>query len=606
MQPQIHGNTEGIRNTVLSELTRLYELEVPEEDFAPAELIDVLAEYSAAVNREIAVYISRDGEVIDVMIGENDQVTLPSVRLRRSENRLSRIRVLHTHPGGSAKLSAVDLNALRQLRLDAISAVGVAPEGRPTGISAAFICGWDGEKPLTEETPVFPPTRFPGEEWMERIAEYDRAVPETGDTQQRPERAMLLSIRDDTSFQELEALAESAGAEVVSRMVQKRPKPDSATYVGSGKAAELALAAQAADATMIICDDELTGVQLYRLEELTGVKVVDRTNLILDIFAQRARTREGKLQVSLAQLKYQMSHLVGFGVSLSRLAGGIGTRGPGETKLEMDRRAIRRRYTILQKELDELKAHRELQRKARKRSEVRTVALVGYTNAGKSTLFNRIADGQVLVMDRLFATLDATTRRVEPEKGLPYLLTDTVGFITNLPTDLVEAFQSTLEEAALADLLLIVTDASNPDSLAQRRVVDEVLERLGAAGQPRLEVLNKTDKALPEIVLAFPEAVQVCALTGEGIGTLGQAIQDKLRDRLVTVTLLIPYDKMKVSGMARAYAQDVKESYEDACLRAEAVFTEEKWQRFARAVQDVWRMDESNCRIHGTKGTDAC
>ena len=606
MPQQIHGNTEGVRNTALSELARLYDLEIPGDDFAPAELVALLADHSARINREIAVYISRDGEVLDVMIGENDQVMLPSVRLRRSENRLSRIRVLHTHPGGSARLSAVDLNALRQLHLDAISAVGVSPSGEPAGISAAFICGWDGDRPVTEETEIFSPYRFPREEWMERIAEYDRAVPQTGDTQERPERAMLLSIRDDTSFQELEALAESAGAEVVSRMVQKRQKPDSATYVGSGKAAELALAAQAADATMIICDDELTGVQLHRLEELTGVKVVDRTNLILDIFAQRARTREGKLQVSLAQLKYQMTHLVGFGVSLSRLAGGIGTRGPGETKLEMDRRTIRRRYNLLEKELEELKARRGLQRKARSRSEVRTVALVGYTNAGKSTLFNRIADGQVLVMDRLFATLDATTRRVEPEQGVPYLLTDTVGFITNLPTDLVEAFQSTLEETALADLLLIVTDASNPDSLAQRRVVDEVLEKLGAAHQPRLEVLNKIDKALPEITLAFPDAVQVCALTGEGIGELERAVQEKLRDRLVSVTLLIPYDRMKVSGMVRAFAQDVSETYEDACLRAEAVFTEEKWQRFARSVQDVWRLNESNCLIRETKGTDAC
>ena len=599
MPQQIHGNTEGIRNTLLSEMAQLYDMEIPEEDFAPRELIALLAEYSAAINREIAVYIARDGEVVDIMIGENDQVALPSVRLRRSENRLSRIRVLHTHPGGSAKLSAVDLNALRQLRLDAISAIGVSPEGQPTGISAAFICGWDGEKPLTEETDIYSPWRFPGEEWMSRIAEYDRAAPQTGDTQERPERAMLLSIRDDTSFQELRALAESAGAEVVSQMVQKRAKPESATYIGSGKAAELALAAQAADATMILCDDELTGVQLHNLEELTGVKVVDRTNLILDIFAQRARTREGKLQVSLAQLKYQMTHLIGFGVSLSRLAGGIGTRGPGETKLEMDRRAIRRRYTLLQKELSELKAHRELQRKARKRSEVRTVALVGYTNAGKSTLFNRLADGQVLVMDQLFATLDATTRRVEPDKGLPYLLTDTVGFITNLPTDLVEAFQSTLEEAALADLLLIVTDASNPDSLAQRRVVDEVLEKLGATAQPRLEVLNKVDRALPEIVLAFPDAVQVCALTGEGTDVLLEAIQEKLQDRLVTVTLRIPYDKMKVSGLVRTYAQDVSETYEDACLRAEAVFTEDQWQRFSHAVRDVWQMDENSCQIHG-------
>jgi GTP-binding protein HflX len=264
------------------------------------------------------------------------------------------------------------------------------------------------------------------------------------------------------------------------------------------------------------------------------------------------------------------------------------------------------RMTELRLKLDELEKQRNIRRRSRERNDIPVVALVGYTNAGKSTLLNALTGSDVYVQDQLFATLDAVSRRMETAEKTPYLLTDTVGFITNLPTDLVEAFQSTLEEAALADLLLIVTDASNPDSLAQRRVVDEVLEKLGATVQPRLEVLNKTDKALPEIVLAFPDAVQVCALTGEGMDALEQAIQDKLRDRLVTATLLIPYDKMKASGMVRAYAQDVSESYEDACLRAEAVFTEEQFQRFARAVQDVWRLDDTNCLIHETKGNDPC
>ena len=602
MQPKVHGNTQGIRSTLLSDLARLYDLEIDKDEFAPGELVTVLAAFTGVLNREVAVYIGRDGEIIDVMIGENDQVSLPSVRLRRSENRLSMIRVLHTHPAGSAKLSAVDLNALCQLKLDAISAVGVTREGTPTGISAAFIGGWDGDRPVVEETEIFPPDRFPSEGWMEKILACDRLAPDSGDTAVRQERALLLSIRDDTSFQELKALAESAGAVTVGTMVQKRPSADSATYIGSGKASELALAAQAADATMILCDDELTGVQIHNLEELTGLKVVDRTNLILDIFAQRARTREGKLQVSLAQLKYQMTHLIGYGLSLSRLAGGIGTRGPGETKLEMDRRVIRRRYTLLEKELTELKAHRVLQRKARKRSDIRTVALVGYTNAGKSTLFNALTDGQVLVMDRLFATLDATTRRVEPEKGVPYLLTDTVGFITNLPTDLIEAFQSTLEEAALADLLVIVTDASNPDSLLQRRVVDEVLEKLGAVSQPRLEVLNKCDRALPEISLAFPDAVRTCALTGEGLDDLSVAIQQALHDRLVQVILRIPYDKMKVSGLVRQYARDAAEAYEESFVRLDASFTEEDWLRFTHAAEGLWQMDERNCEIQERNG----
>ena len=594
---QIHGNTEGIRKTLLSELAFFYDMETEPDDFASRDMVALLARYSALLNREVAVYLSRGGDVLDVVVGESGQVTLPSLRLRRSEKRLSRVRVLHTHPGGTARLSDVDLNALCQLRLDAICAIGVSPDGTANGLSAAFIAGWTGERPEVEQTPVFPPFRFPRREWMEKIAQLDQLIPDSGETAPQAERAVLVSIRDDASLKELEALAESAGALPVGVFVQKRPRPDGATYIGSGKAAELALRALALDATMILCDDELTGVQLHQLEEITGVKVVDRTNLILDIFAQRARTREGKLQVSLAQLKYQMTHLVGFGLSLSRLAGGIGTRGPGETKLEMDRRLIRRRYTQLERELKEVKAQRGLQRKARVRSQIRTAALVGYTNAGKSTLFNRLTDGQALVMDQLFATLDATTRRVETENGIPYLLTDTVGFITNLPTDLIEAFQSTLEEAAMADLLLIVTDAGNPESPAQRRVVDEVLEKLGATGQPRLEVLNKADIALPEVRAAFPDACEVSALNGEGLDGLSAAIQEKLRGETVKARLRIPYERMKAAALAHGLSQEAEERYEDDCLYLTAVFSRENWQRFCAEAEQILSIDEDSCEL---------
>ena len=598
----IHGNTEGIRASLLNEMAALYEFEVGRDDFAPYELIRQMGLYSARFNREIAVYLSRDGEVIDVVIGETDQVPLPSVRLRRSEKRLSRVRVLHTHPNASAKLSAVDLNALTQLRLDAICAVGVAQDGRLTGVSAAFLSGWEGDRPLIRETEVLPPRRFPGEAWMDWIRDYDQSVSDDSGTNAAKERALLVSIRDDASLRELRALADSAGAEVAGVFVQKRPHPDPATYIGSGKAAQLALEAQALDATLILCDDELSGAQLHNLEQLTSVKTVDRTNLILDIFAQRARTREGKLQVSLAQLKYQMSHLIGFGVSLSRLAGGIGTRGPGETKLEMDRRVIRRRYAQLRQELDDLKAHRDLQRKARVRSQIPTAALVGYTNAGKSTLFNRLTDGQVLVMDRLFATLDATTRRVEDPDGRAYLLTDTVGFITNLPTDLIEAFQSTLEEAALADLLIIVTDASNPESIAQRRVVAETLEKLGAAGHPCLEVLNKMDQALPQVTDAFPDAVRISALTGEGLDALREAVRQKLAIEEIDVTLLIPYDKMKAAALARQFGTQVKEDYQDGGLSLGLRFTPEGYARFCAAAAGILPLDDNNCRVKGNPG----
>ena len=403
---------------------------------------------------------------------------------------------------------------------------------------------------------------------MERIADCEAGLPKGSSAEQgQPERAILVAIRDDSSFDELDSLARTAGAIPVGRMLQKRPAPDSATYIGTGKVRELALAAQTLNADLIIAQDELSGVQIHQLETQTGIRVIDRTNLILDIFAQRARTREGQLQVSLAQLSYQMSHLVGFGLSLSRLGGGIGTRGPGETKLEMDRRAIKRRRTQLREQLDALKKQRSLQKKRRTRNAVPTAALVGYTNAGKSTIFNALTQADVYVENQLFATLDATTRRVEPEDGAAFLLTDTVGFISNLPTELIEAFQSTLEEAANADLLLIVSDASNPDALMQRHVVSETLAKLGADRKPLIEVLNKTDIALPENIGAFPDAIPVSALNGQGLDTLKNEISARLIGVLNPVKFTVPYSAMQLSALIHELGQHVETDYQaDAAI----------------------------------------
>lgn len=313
----------------------------------------------------------------------------------------------------------------------------------------------------------------------------------------------------------------------MARVLQKKNKPDTATYVGSGKAERLQLDAQAVEADVIIVDDELTGIQTRNLEELTGVKVVDRTTLILDIFAQRAKSGEGKLQVALAQMKYRSTRLIGQGLILSRLGGGIGTRGPGESKLEMDRRRIRERITELRRDLEQLERQRDVRRKNRQKSKIPTVALVGYTNTGKSTLLNLLTDAGVYVQNQLFATLDATSRKVVPDDGGEFLLTDTVGFISKLPHDLVEAFKSTLEEAALADVLVIVSDASNPETPLQRKVVDQVLEELGAVDQPRIDVMNKCD--LERQSEPIPGAIEISAKTGFGIDRLMGAITRELR-----------------------------------------------------------------------------
>ena len=560
---EIHGNTEGIRQTELTRLQAFYLAELDSDTFLSVELAASLAAASTRLNRELALYISRGGEILDVVVGDSSTVSLPEYRLRRNQNALSRVRVIHTHPDADACLSALDLTALASLRLDAMCALGVTSSGDVNGISAAFITGWDEGRPRIEQTEIYPLSRLPRLNWMQRIADCESALPRSGGNEQaQPERALLVAIRDDSSFDELDSLARTAGAIPVGRMLQKRPAPDSATYIGTGKVRELALAAQTLNADLIITQDELSGIQIHQLETQTCIRVIDRTNLILDIFAQRARTREGQLQVSLAQLSYQMSHLVGFGLSLSRLGGGIGTRGPGETKLEMDRRAIKRRRTQLREQLDALKKQRALQKKRRARNAVPTAALVGYTNAGKSTIFNALTQADVYVENQLFATLDATTRRVEPEDGTAFLLTDTVGFISHLPTELIEAFQSTLEEAVNADLLLIVSDASNPDALMQRRVVSETLAKLGADQKPVIEILNKTDIALPENMGAFPDAVPVCTLDGSGLDTLKKEISTRLTGVLIPVKFNVPYSAMHLSAMIHEAGQNVVTEYQ--------------------------------------------
>lgn len=352
------------------------------------------------------------------------------------------------------------------------------------------------------------------------------------------------------SLDELERLVDTAGAAVVGRDVQNRPAPDVATYIGKGKAEEIEALRRYMEFDYLIVDDELTPVQQRNLEEIVGCQVLDRTAVILDIFALRARTREAKLQVELAQLAYRLPRLTGRGVELSRQAGSAGTvfnRGPGETKLEVDRRRIRERMAALKEELEAIRAHRERLRADRAAAAVPVVALTGYTNAGKSTLHRALAGSDVLAEDRLFATLDATVRRVEPAEGEPYLLVDTVGFIHNLPHGLVAAFRSTLEEVNQADLLLHVVDASHPKRAEQMQTVAEVLAELGAGEKPTLVVFNKADQTEPadleHLLRQTPGSVAVAAALGQNLDGLQRAIQRALQARREVLEALVPYEK---------------------------------------------------------------
>lgn len=368
----------------------------------------------------------------------------------------------------------------------------------------------------------------------------------------------------EVSLDELELLADTAGADTVGKLTQKRQSLDSATCIGSGRLAEAALFAENTGADLVIFDCELTGSQLKNLGEALPCRVIDRTMLILDIFAQRAFSAEGKLQVELAQQRYLLPRLMGQGAILSRLGGGIGTRGPGETKLETDRRHIRRRISALERELEQMARHRELLRRRRKKDEVCSVAIVGYTNAGKSTLLNALTNAGVLAENRLFATLDPTARVLTLPQGREVLLVDTVGLVRRLPHMLVQAFHSTLEEAAFADLILNVCDISAPDCAEQADVTREVLKQIGAGNIPVITVLNKCDRLSTLPLVLEGDTCLISAKTGEGLPKLLETVSRALSPTHIRLKLLIPYSDGSLLGQARRSGTVFSEDFTDS------------------------------------------
>ena len=577
MKYRVTGNIDGIRDGMLARLDSLFDYELEDGSYLPREMMKMLAECSCAVNREIAVYITRDGEIVSVAVGTDCDVELTDYRLRRNEKRLSYVRCVHTHPNGDGRLSDVDLSALKIFRYDAMTAVGVK-DGEPTFVQTAFLVE-NAEVRMDEPVRWY---KVPDAEWLSQIDLSDDVVgrEETRDVDSLQEKAVLMGIESMESLEELKRLAETAGAEVVASFLQKRDKPDSALFIGKGRAEELSRECQALEADVCIFDEELTGMQVRNLEEMLRIRVIDRTMLILDIFAQRATSAEGKLQVELAQLQYRSARLIGQGLILSRLAGGIGTRGPGESKLEMNRRRIRMRMTELRRRLDELEKQRNVRRKSRERNEVPVVALVGYTNAGKSTLLNALSGADVYVQDQLFATLDAVSRRMETAEKTPYLLTDTVGFIRKLPHTLISAFRSTLDEAALADVLVIVSDGSSPDMLQQHDTVEQVLEELGATDQKRIEVINKCDVGDPD--LSLPGAVIISAKTGEGLGDLKEAIASALQESYAPTSFLIPFSRYGILNEIREAGRVMTEEHTAEGTAVTVMIAREDTERLIR------------------------
>lgn len=559
----IHGNTAGIRESMLAELEKLYDAEFERDQFLPDRLLNILVRFTDQINREMLVYLGRDGAVLEIAIGDIGSIALPELHLRRNLDRLSGFRCIHTHPGGDARLSTVDLQALRLLRFDSMCAVGVQ-DARCTGVCAAFLGETEYDKLSILTYGPVKPGRIPQQLWMHEIELADARVSAAiakGGIVEEAEKAMLISTDSEQSLDELAGLAETAGALVITRVLQNRQKPDPATYIGSGKAEELSLTCQALEIDLAIFDDELTGAQKRNLENALGVRVIDRTALILDIFAQHAQSAEGKLQVELAQMKYRLPRLTGQGTELSRLGGGIGTRGPGETQLEVDRRRIRKRIDDLERDLKEIKQRRDLRRARREKQGQTVVALVGYTNAGKSTLLNALSGSDVLVEDKLFATLDPVMRNVDLPENRSCLLVDTVGFIRKLPHPLVQAFRSTLEEAIYADLLIVVSDLSSPNYAQQRDTVFEVLNDLGATDRPILEVLNKADRVKADTVVEPADAILISARDGTGLETLKAEIARRIAAMRHRAELVIPYSKGNLLSMIHSSGQVLSEEY---------------------------------------------
>ncbi len=408
------------------------------------------------------------------------------------------------------------------------------------------------------------------------------------------ERVVLVGISrgegDDAenSLEELGELARTAGAVPVGRMIQNLPEANPGTYIGSGKLSELSAMLEELSATGIICDDELSPAQLRNMEQVLDTKIMDRTLIILDIFAEHASTAEGKIQVELAQLKYRLSRLVGLRSSLSRLGGGIGTRGPGEKKLEMDRRLIKNRLASLNRDLREIRQHREVTRGQRERTGIPVAAIVGYTNAGKSTLLNKLTGADVLEEDMLFATLDPTTREMTLPSGQKILLTDTVGFIRKLPHNLIDAFRSTLEEAKYANLILHVVDSSSSTIDVQMHTVYETLRELGIDGKPILTLFNKQDQVQEQEAFRDFRAEKVIAIsarTGEGIQKVQNALEEILRENYILLERIFPYEEAGLIVHIRKYGELLVEEYRENGIYVKAYVPREWYERLANPVK---------------------
>ena len=516
VREELSGNTAGLKASQSRRLLATWRRRVQQRELVSAELARHLTELSREVGRQLGVLLNRRGEVEHVIVGDARQLVLPDIgRARAGQARLRGLRLVHTHLKNEP-LTRDDLTDLVLLRLDAIAAVVARDDGLPGKIYLATLLPFNASGDLyrLSEAPSIYDLDFDAQA---QVAALEQEMARTAPVREVgvEGRAILIGVHRgertaaEASLAELSELARTAGVEVLDTILQSRRDPDPRTLIGEGKLQDILVRSMAVGADLLVFDRNLSPSQARHISEATSLKILDRTQLILDIFAQRAQSADGKLQVELAQLKYLLPRLVGRDDSLSRLGGGIGGRGPGETKLEVDRRRARDRIAVLEERIDRLSGDRAVRRRQRNRSGAPVVSIVGYTNAGKSTLLNSLTNSDVLTENKLFATLDPTSRRLKFPRDREVIVTDTVGFIRDLPRDLVNAFRATLEELEEADLLLHVVDASDPRHEEQAQAVERVLATLDVERTPRLLVFNKADRA--------PEQARMLALASGGV-----------------------------------------------------------------------------------------
>ena len=571
----IYGNIDGVKKSAIEELDRLYKVKCPKDEVCSIEIIEVISRVSSFIEREVSVAIDRRGNIKSIAIGDSTSVEIETLDIR--EKKLAGVRIIHTHPNGMSNLSALDISALIKLKLDAIVAIGIY-EGKILDCSLGMLTVND-DKLDYEEKGNIPLKEITKIHILNKISYIDSLVKEKEIIEDDEEKAILVGSDTRESLEELKELTKACDIPVLESVYQSRNKIDAAFYIGRGKVLEIAQLRQKLRANVVIFDDELSGSQVRNLEAAIGAKVIDRTTLILEIFARRAKSREAKIQVELAQLKYRMSRLQGLGTIMSRTGGGIGTKGPGEKKLETDRRHIKEQIYDLNDELKKIKKIRETQREKRNKESIPKVSLVGYTNAGKSTLRNALCDvaaqkevvgkEKVFEADMLFATLDITTRAIVLKNKGVITLTDTVGFVRKLPHDLVEAFKSTLEEVIYSDLLCHVVDTSSDTAIEQIKAVEEVLSELGASDKKTILVLNKIDKATEEQLenvkkaTSEYETIEISAREGINLEELLGLIEENLPYKMKKCEYLIPYDRSDMSSFLHRNGRVLEEDYRE-------------------------------------------